>query len=330
MKKKIVINCIGDSVTEGMAMQDHHHADYGGTTYPAQLYTLLCDNGYDTKVINCGHGGETLADIAARLGAVPCMTNTDIVLPANGEWVSLGKISVDGGKISGTKLKFFESYPDGQECCVHFTQMSHDTNPVTLGDTLCEMKCQDKENFIRCIIPYKKEKTIPKDTLLFTNNCRCADVNIIFAGYNDGASLSLERYIRVLKKCGEVNGYKYIVIGAPLPVWNSWSDISGETDAEKYECYKSACLDAFGTHFVNLREDFYNCGMDYALEAGFFADKTQEEISEMREKMRNKITPAAFTCDKKSENNAHLSHEGYYVMAKIIYLRLMLLGYMEK
>ena len=61
--KKIIINCIGDSVTEGMAMVGHHSAEYGKDSYPAQLYTMLVDNGYNVKVNNYGHGGEKVAEI---------------------------------------------------------------------------------------------------------------------------------------------------------------------------------------------------------------------------------------------------------------------------
>ena len=43
--KPITINCFGDSVTEGMTMDGHHTADYGKKPFPAQLYTMLRDEG---------------------------------------------------------------------------------------------------------------------------------------------------------------------------------------------------------------------------------------------------------------------------------------------
>ena len=44
--RKIVINCVGDSVTEGMSMVGHHTSDYGKASYPARLYTILKDNNF--------------------------------------------------------------------------------------------------------------------------------------------------------------------------------------------------------------------------------------------------------------------------------------------
>ena len=37
---KIIINCVGDSVTEGMATEGHHTSEYGKSPYPARLSTL--------------------------------------------------------------------------------------------------------------------------------------------------------------------------------------------------------------------------------------------------------------------------------------------------
>ncbi len=67
----IKIKCIGDSVTEGLSLDDHHTAVLGGSTYPSILYSLLNDNGIEAIVENAGHGGEDTASIGARIGKTP-------------------------------------------------------------------------------------------------------------------------------------------------------------------------------------------------------------------------------------------------------------------
>src|SRR5574344_1343111 len=75
---RILIACTGDSVTEGMATTGAHYARYGESPYPARLKTLLVDNGYDeVNVVNYGHGGERLQDVAVRLGAWPTVLTED-------------------------------------------------------------------------------------------------------------------------------------------------------------------------------------------------------------------------------------------------------------
>ena len=98
MNKKTVINCVGDSVTEGMGLYGHHTADYGASSYPARLNTILRNNGYtDVEVNNYGHGGECFPDVAARMGAVAAYISEDLKICDN-ESVSLGVRKRDNGR----------------------------------------------------------------------------------------------------------------------------------------------------------------------------------------------------------------------------------------
>ena len=56
--------CWGDSITEGMGMKS-------GEPYPSKLQTLL---GADYRVLNSGDGGENVATIPARQGALALKT----------------------------------------------------------------------------------------------------------------------------------------------------------------------------------------------------------------------------------------------------------------
>ncbi len=321
---KIKINCIGDSVTEGMRMEGHHTAEYGKHTYPAWLNTILTDQGYEVEINNYGHGGERIAEVAVRCGAMPCFTTEDIILLDNQE-VSLGVREKENGKIFNTKLKIFSSADGKDDLFVYFTQMSHDTNPVIIDGVACEMQVKNEnENVIKKLNNDGEATFIPKGSLLFTANKKNSDINIFYIGINDGANLTLEKYINILSECGKVNGGKYIILGSTHPLFEVWKDVQGQN---KYEVYKRACYKAFGYHFIDMYDEFSRNGVGIALQCKMFLDKTPEELNVMREKLSKHIIPKEFIYDGVTDNDPHLSKEGYRVVAELIIHRMKLLHY---
>ncbi len=325
--KKIIINCVGDSVTEGMKTSGHHTAEYGKSPYPARLYTILKDNSYDVEVNNYGHGGECFPEIVARIGGVAATVSEELTVPDNTR-ISLGRRRREHGKNLDTKLKLCYKDEDGEDLGVYFTQMSHDTNPITIDGTKYIMSVKDdNENLIEKMYSDGKETVIPAGSILFTANKRTPDVNIFYGGINDGDGFTLKKFVDLTKKCGEVNGGRYIVMGSTHPIFESWSDVSGETAEEKYISYRRACIENFGMHFIDLYDEFARHGLDIALEAGYFKDKTLEEIESIREKLASHIIPKELVYNKKDENDVHLSEEGYHIIATLIFERMKLLGY---
>ena len=323
---KTTIVCSGDSVTAGIN---------GKESYPGRLQDILDSLGYDVEVTNCGHGGECLSAIIARVGGMACYLGEDLVFPADNSPVSLGQRSFIGGRISNTKLRL--CYPDvnGEDLYVYFTQDVRDTNPITIHgkEYILSIDQETKTNFLQKKEPDGIETVIPKGSLVFTAHKRCPDVSVLFAGLNDGGALTLQRWLDTMEACGKLNGGKYIVIGAYIannhPLWNVWPDVVGETPEEKYAYYRRAAIERFGMHFVDLYEEFPLRGMDIMLEAGYLRDKTPEEIAVMREKMANHIIPAEITYDYKADREVHLSVEGYHIMAYLVAERMRLLGYLD-
>ena len=327
MENRIRIHCFGDSVTEGMAMDGHHIAEYGKHSYPSHLLTMLTDQGYAVEVKNYGHGGEMVADIAARCGAFACYTSEEIVIPADNEWVSLGQRHWENGKAVGTKLWLASGETPEEDACVYFTQMSHDTNPVFIDGIEYEMKVEKPLNFIRRKNPVGKETVIPRGAYLFTGNHRAGDVHIVYAGINDHGGLTLKRFLRSMQGCMAVNGGRCIILGATHALWEKWNDVPGETPDDKYEVYRRACMQTLGVHFIDLYDEFSRHGVDIALAQGCFADLSEEQLTQMRQKLAQHILPAEFVYDKQSEGNVHLSSEGYRVVASLVQERMKRLGY---
>ncbi|MBQ8510556.1 MAG: SGNH/GDSL hydrolase family protein [Clostridia bacterium] len=327
---KLTITCTGDSVTEGMATDGHHYAEYGKAPYPARLKTILADAGYDADVYNFGHGGERTPDVAARLGGAVCYVSETLTIPADNSPVKLGKPVVTDGRVTGTKLKICYADGAGEDYCVYFTQPSHDTNPVMIDGVAYHLSVSDGENVIWKEKPDGKETIIPAGTFVFTADRRQADVSVIYGGINDGASLTLRRWLDLMEACGKVNGGRYIVLGATHALWNRWADVPGETPEEKYAYYRRAAMERFGVHFIDLYDEFARRGLDLALSGGYFADKSAEELAEMRDKLSAHTIPAAFTYNKEADGNVHLSEEGYHVIGLLLFERMKLLGYLEK
>lgn len=311
------ISCFGDSVTEGMSTDGHHTADYGKDPYPAQLFTLLKDNNYPYNVNNYGHGGERLLDVASRLSSVPCYFSEDVTIPADGMEVSLGIMTNNNGKITGTKIKSI--YDDE---CIYFTQLQSDTNPIYINNIPYVMSIHDNANWIRKLNNDNQNTTITKGTILLTNNFKNSYINIIYAGYNDRTNMSLEKFIYYNKKCLEYQNNKCLIIGSTHSIFTNWNDVQGNNTQEKYENYAKRCLNEFGYNFIDLYKLFFENAMNYALDGGYFTDKTQEEITSMQNLLDQKIIPAEFSYDNNSQGNVHLNRIGYYVVARLIFERL--------
>ena len=189
------------------------------------------------------------------------------------------------------------------------------------------MSIHDNANWIRKATADDKETVIKANSLVYTNDNRLPNVNIMYAGINDAASLTLERFIDNMKFCGDVNGGKYIVLGSTHSLFNNWSDVQGSTLTEKYNFYRRKCFEAFGNHFIDLYNDFFEHALEYSLESGYFTDKSESELEQMENLLNQHIIPAEFSYNKSSQGDVHLSEEGYHVIAMLIFDKLKRLNY---
>lgn len=319
----ITIKCIGDSVTEGMSTNGARTATYGASPYPARLTTILTDNGYKVAITNAGHGGEQTNAIVSRLGAIPIVTTTDITVPAD----STDVLIINAKNTSQNKVK---SLVGGSLYNVMYTQIASDINPVYIDGRKYNIGFEEGSNGERIIIrrtfDLTEPLTIPSGAVLHLGSKKNADINIIWAGANDVPEFTLDVYKEMIQKAASINS-KYIVLGLHIPYfYTKQGFVDGSTTEEKYNNYRTQMLNAFGEHFIDMYREFFMHAMDYALDSGYFAKKTEAEITAIREKLANKVVPAEFTVDG-TEGNVHLNEAGYHVVAMLIYDRLKVLQY---
>lgn len=306
------INCWGDSVTEGMNMVTQTKARYGGDNYPSHLLTMLYDNHHDYFVCNNGNSGEKSNAVLARVGGRGCAYFKEYVyIPANG-----GSVEITN-KLHSTL----------DDSTVVLTRANYVSNPCYIDGIEYELYTDSTRThvYIKLKNPSSTEWRIPINTPIIIGSehiKRNADVNIVFMGINDGNSISCEEWVR---RCGlikEDTNSKTLVIGFTHPMWNNFTDLSGDSSQKQYQYLKKA-REAFGIYFCDLFPVMCKQrGIDIALANGYLTDRTPEQIAADNDAISRNLTPPSLTEDG-TAGNVHFNNVGYYVMAKVIYERLL-------
>lgn len=329
-KNNKIISCWGDSVTEGMGMEDAHKAIYGGYTYPSQLYTMIKDAGKNVDVKNYGHGGERTVDVLCRLKGA--YTLEEITIQTGSESVNLGEITTKNGVVTGSKLYSHL----GKDIPVKLTQLSDDTNPVTIngkkynveisagsdqyGDSTSSIMIKPVETIDNNII-------IPKNSLLLTNTLRSTNIYIVYIGVNDSSNITLEDWILRNKEFERENP-KCLIIGSTNRISSAMSDLTDiESHSDRYTKYMDRARQEFGAKFLDLNELLVTQdAIQMAIDAGYITDRTEEQIAADNDAIAVKRLPPSFAYSG-TTGEVHLNKAGYYVMAKLIYERLILLNW---
>ena len=324
------IACWGDSVTEGIGMHDQGTATYGGDTYESHLYTMLKDAGKPFIVENHGHRYERSIGIISRFKGA--YLNDDIIIPANNAEVSISNTYMENGELIGeSKLN---SYLNPNEPVRFFVGAGYDTNPLNIMGkeyTLTTTITKNEQDYsvlnmaISKTNPDGLQTIIPKNTLVLTNSNRKADINIVYIGINDGNIITLQDWIDRNLQIQETNP-NTIIIGCTRRIWGSWKNSTG-TQEEKYQAYLDAAHAAFGARFIDLYADLVSeKGMQIAIDGGYLSNRTAQQIEEDATNIANKILPSSLS-ENGEPNNVHLNSAGYYIFAKLVYDRLLALGW---
>lgn len=311
--ENLEIICTGDSVTEGMSMPR-------GDDYPGQLAAMFDAANYNVKVKNWGNSGEDAPSIISRTGGIGIYFKETVQLPQDTSWVQIN--------VNGNNLLIALTSLSNVDYSINYTLAKEDITEVFIDGNWYDLKVENQNwsvftTYIRKKSINNTASSIPANAILIPKIGKQPKRYILFAGYNGRGSLNYEKW-EYLMKCGlnqsDGNG---IVIGSQIAIWSTWNDIMGTTDTEKYQSYRRKALASFGNKFIDLYDLFFSHALDYSLAGGFFTDKTQEELDLIQAKLNEHIVPAEFSYDNAHEGNVHLNKAGYYVVAKLVYDRIL-------
>ena len=312
------IVCWGDSLTAGSS---------GNVSYPATLQkyinAYLCST-YDLRyslentenasrlkkedykisipVVNMGAGQEDINTILGRSGVVPYVVDADFSIPAGKQSVTVSIISQNGNTVTP------------------LTAGSSGVNPVTIAGvqgnlTLAQNQGVKTYQFTRLEegdqVPVKKGTEVVTSC---TNEYRDY-IHIVWLG-SYGEYFSPEKLVAQTKQLlqrQQINTDRYLVIG-PCTVRGEWYN------AQRYtmDAIDTAMLQAFGSHYVNLRK--------YLIEDGL-RDANITATREDTMYINQGSVPNSF---RSNAGGADLNAVAYDLVGKLVYSRMESLGFFDE
>ncbi|MDP4133014.1 MAG: stalk domain-containing protein [Bacillota bacterium] len=292
--KDYTIACWGDSLTAGD----------GGTPYPTVLAQLTGLTTY-----NLGIGGETALTIAARQGAYDIVALEDFTIPASGS-VQIKYQTAGKGEVfpRQNQAKWSPAYIDGVEGTLTFDV-----------DTTSQPRALKSTTFTRTT-PGEAVAVKKGDKIITSASLLKADINVIYIGCNgvwdednSGALNTKEqadKLINMIKKMikNTKDPEKYVVVGFTFGKASDWNIVD------------AAMKDAFGEHYIASRSLL---ATEKALsDAGLTA--TEQDKTDIAS------GAIPISLNKSTTDRTHLNSNGYALLAKIVYNKLIELGYIVK
>ena len=311
------IVCWGDSLTAGSS---------GNVSYPLTLQkyidTYLCDI-YDLRfsvsnpevysrvnwedyrisipVVNMGAGQEDCPTILGRAGVVPYVVKSDVVIPAGTEPVSISIAAEAGRTVSP------------------LTAGSSGINPVTIAGIQGTLTLsaggnswyQSSYQFTR--LEEGEETPVSKGAEIVT---ACKEeyrdyIHIVWLGTYGyyGTPEQLVSNVKTLLQRQNLNSDRYLVIG-PCTTNGTWSYVNTTT----LDSIDSAMLQAFGSHYINLRKYLIEDGLR---DAGLTATKGS----------MSGTVPESF---RSNAGGADMNGVAYELIGKLVFDRMDRLGYFDE
>lgn len=311
------IVCWGDSLTAGSS---------GNVSYPLTLQkyidTYLCDI-YDLRfsvenpdlytrinwedyrisipVVNMGAGQEDCPTILGRAGVVPYVVQSDVVIPAGTEPVSISIAAEDGRTVSP------------------LTAGSSGINPVTIAGIQGTLTLTSsgsgwyRSSYQFTRLEEGEETPVSKGTEIVT---ACKEeyrdyIHIVWLGTygNYGTPEQLVSNVKTLLQRQNLNSDRYLVIG-PCTTNGTWAYVNTTT----LDSIDSAMLQAFGSHYINLRKYLIEDGLR---DAGLGASKSDTTGN----------VPESF---RSNAGGADMNGVAYQLIGKLVFDRMDRLGYFDE
>lgn len=260
--------------------------------WPEKLQDLLSGK---AEVYNLGISKDSAADTAARQGGVPIVLSESVELNGN-EPVKVS-LKSSGGELN-YYLNLYKSLND----------FSGEINPCEINGVTGTLSYRDGEYYFG---DYTADNTVlPKGAKLVTNQEKKHknDIQIIMTGNNGGFGKSVDEWAvleqKMVKSIGR-NQKRYLVMSLPSNTFKNKYTNSSNT-------YKKMI---FGDNFLNLYEKFTDikCLKRYNIEL------TQADIAEIN---NGGLPPSLL-----NESGSYLNDKGFDLLSRMVYDKLIDLGY---
>ena len=314
------IVCWGDSLTAGSSgnvsypgtLQKYIDTylcdiyDFASTIENAQEYSRLDWDQYTVSipVVNMGAGKEDSATILGRSGVAPYVAGADFEIPAGTEPVSIQLKSPDGKNVTP------------------LTAGSAGVNPVTIEGVVGEITLSGNQGWGQTAYQFTRAgagEAVPvaKGAQITT---ACTDeyrdyVHIVWLGtYGDFTTPEkLVKETKLLLSRQASNPERYLVIG-PCALRGAWSN----ADPATLNGVDSAMMQAFGSHYINVRKYLMTDGL------------TDAKITPSKEEklvLQQGGMPTSF---RSNASGADLNGTAYKLIGKLVYERMESLGYFDE
>ena len=314
------IVCWGDSLTAGSS---------GNVSYPGTLQkyidTYLCDiynfastieNAQDYSrldwdqytvsipVVNMGAGKEDSATILGRSGVAPYVVGMDFEIPAGTEPVNIQLKSPDGKSVTP------------------LTAGSAGVNPVTIEGVVGEITLSGNQGWGQSAYQFTRAEAgeavpVAKGAQITT---ACTDeyrdyVHIVWLGtYGDFTTPEkLVKETKLLLSRQASNPERYLVLG-PCALRGAWTN----ADPATLNGVDSAMMQAFGSHYINVRKYLMTDGLT---DAGIIPSKEEQLV------IQQGGMPTSF---RSNASGADLNGTAYKLIGKLVYERMEALGYFDE
>ena len=314
------IVCWGDSLTAGSSgnvsypgtLQKYIDTylcdiyDFASTIENAQDYSRLDWDQYTVSipVVNMGAGKEDSATILGRSGVAPYVVGMDFEIPAGTEPVSIQLKSPDGKNVTP------------------LTAGSAGVNPVTIDGVVGEITLSGNQGWGQSAYQFTRAEAgeavpVAKGAQITT---ACTDeyrdyVHIVWLGtYGDFTTPEkLVKETKLLLSRQASNPERYLVIG-PCALRGAWSN----ADPATLNGVDSAMMQAFGSHYINVRKYLMTDGLT---DAGITPSKEEQLV------IQQGGMPTSF---RSNASGADLNGTAYKLIGKLVYERMEALGYFDE
>lgn len=314
------IVCWGDSLTAGSSgnvsypgtLQKYIDTylcdiyDFASTVENAQEYSRLDWDKYTVSipVVNMGAGKEDTATILGRSGVAPYVAGTDFEIPADTEPVSIQLKSPDGKNVTP------------------LTAGSAGVNPVTIEGVVGEITLSGNQGWGQTAYQFTRAEAgaavpVAKGAQITT---ACEDeyrdyVHIVWLGtYGDFTTPEkLVNDTKLLLSRQASNPERYLVIG-PCALRGAWTN----ADPATLNGVDSAMMQAFGSHYINVRKYLMTDGLT---DAGITPSKEEQLV------IQQGGMPTSF---RSNASGADLNGTAYKLIGKLVYERMEALGYFDE